>query len=103
MPPPRNVSTASCRGSRGICMNGLRRSSKINHDDGNNPVNVKLNINKLDPPLPCLGTQKAKFFARRDPIILLDAQVEDVNHDDSAVLQTGGQTLVRTKNHPHNT
>ncbi|KAI5668523.1 hypothetical protein M9H77_18376 [Catharanthus roseus] len=50
--PPSNASAASCRSSRGICRNGSRRSSKINHDDGNNQVNVKLNINELDPPLP---------------------------------------------------
>ncbi|KAI5667578.1 hypothetical protein M9H77_17431 [Catharanthus roseus] len=42
--------------------------------------------------------QKAKSFAHRVLIRLPHAQVKDVNHGDS-VLQTGGQTLVRTRNH----
>lgn len=38
--------------------------------------------------------QKAKSLALRAPIRLPDAQVQDVNHSDLAVLQTGGQDRV---------
>ncbi|KAI5681858.1 hypothetical protein M9H77_03086 [Catharanthus roseus] len=42
----------------------------------------------------------AKSLAYRSPIRLSDTQVEDVNHGDSAALQTGGKALVHTRNHP---
>lgn len=49
-------SSSSSSSNKGICRNGSRRSSKINHDDGGNShvqqQNVEVNLTELDPPLP---------------------------------------------------
>lgn len=44
---------------------------------------------------------KSKIFRPQGSIRLSDVHVNDVNHGDLTILQTGGQTLMHTINHPH--
>lgn len=83
---------AAVGSSKGICRNGSKRSSKINHDDGGNShvqkqqqQNVEVNLTELDPPLPVVKKvqppPEVSLWKRRSGgMTLKNLQIEQIHH-----------------------